>query len=75
MSNNKNIEYPIIFSLTESQLNDLLNLYKEQWWSKHRTIHDTKTIVKEYFFKGNRKEIVNEAAIQALTILLEEIKK
>ena len=34
-----------------------------------------KTIVKEYFFKGERKEIVNEAAIETLTILLAEIKK
>ena len=34
-----------------------------------------KTIVKECFFKGERKEIVNEAAIETLTILLAEIKK
>ena len=44
---NKNVKFSIVFSLTDSQLNELLNLYKEQWWSKHRTIHDTKTIAKE----------------------------
>ena len=43
----KNLKYSIVFSLTDSQLNELLNLYKEQWWSNHRTIHDTKTIVKK----------------------------
>ena len=36
---------------------------------------NTKTIVKECFFKGERREIVNEAAIETLTILLAEIKK
>ena len=34
-----------------------------------------KTIVVECFFEGERKEIVNEASIKALTILLSEIKK
>ena len=36
---------------------------------------NTKTIVKECFFKGERREIVNEAAIETLTLLLAEIKK
>jgi len=43
----KNSKYSIVFALTESQLNDLLNLFKEQWWSKHRTFDDTKTIITE----------------------------
>ena len=34
-----------------------------------------KSIVMECFFEGERKEIVNEASIKALTILLSEIKK
>ena len=35
----------------------------------------TKTIVKECFFQGERREIVDQAAIETLTILLAEIKK
>ena len=36
---------------------------------------NTKAIVKEFFFKGERRKIVNEAAIETLTILLAKIKK
>jgi len=35
----------------------------------------TKTIVKECFFQGERREIVDQAAIETLTLLLTEIKK
>ncbi|MBC8266114.1 MAG: CinA family protein [Flavobacteriales bacterium] len=33
-----------------------------------------KTIIKEYFFKGNRKEIIYKAVCETLAILLREIK-
>ena len=37
-------QFQIISELSDSQINDLWQLYKNEWWSKNRTLDQTKKI-------------------------------
>jgi ribosomal protein S18 acetylase RimI-like enzyme len=58
-------DFYIVDTLTEEQINQLLEMYRNEWWSKERAVEDVKLMLKNSniiaFINKNSKEIIGFA--------------